>query len=344
MRFTRPLWKTENIAEIMMLHNRRGSFRIRNVLRYGTFIIFGALILFFSLSSKSFFTLSNALLILQQAAPLGIVAIGMTLVLVVAGIDISIGQGMFLVAVVIGTSMEIMKSAAALGSFGSFLVIYSAAILIGAMIGSLNGLFIARFKVIPFLVTLATMGIMRGLALMMEKSRPMYVSELGLVSNGKLYGIPYVVGIFLALVLLGDHVLRRTPYGRQLMAIGNDPQSAQRVGINVTRNVFIAYLLCGIMTGIGAVLEAGQIQSIAMNFASGHEFVVISAVVLGGTSLFGGQGSILPGAILGICLVTTVFNGMTMMNASPYAYAIVRGAIIFLAVMADSVNYKGELR
>lgn len=328
----------------MMLFGRRRSFRIRHVLRYGTFIIFGALILFFSLSSKSFFTLSNALLILQQAAPLGIVAIGMTFVLVVAGIDISIGQGMFLVAVVIGTSMEIMKSAGALGSFSSFLIIYSAAILIGVAIGFFNGLFIARFGVIPFLVTLATMGIMRGLALMIEKSRPLYVSELGLVSNGGLNGIPHVVMIFLALVLLGDHVLRRTPYGRQLMAIGNDPMSAQRVGINVTRNVFIAYMLCGMMTGIGAVLEAGQIQSIAMNFASGHEFVVISAAVLGGTSLFGGKGSILPGAIVGICLVTTVFNGMTMMNASPYAYTIVRGAIIFLAVMADSVNYKGELR
>ena len=332
------------MAEIAMFFVRRGGFRIRHVLRYGTFIIFGALILFFSLSSKSFLTLSNALLILQQAAPLGIVAIGMTFVLIVAGIDISIGQGMFLVAVLIGTSMEIMKAAGVLGSFGSFLIIYSAAIFIGALIGSLNGLFIARFRVIPFLVTLATMGIMRGLALMVEKSRPLYVSELGLVSNGKVYGIPYIVVVFLVLVILFDHVLRRTPYGRHLMAIGNDPLSAQRVGINVTRNVFLAYLLCGMMTGMGAVLAAGQIQSIAMNFASGHEFVVISAAVLGGTSLFGGKGSIFPGAIVGICLVTTVFNGMTMMNASPYAYAIVRGAIIFLAVMADSVNYKGELR
>ncbi len=328
----------------MVLSNRGGQFRLRHVLRYGSFIIFGALILFFGLSSKSFFSSSNALLILQQAAPLGIVAIGMTFVLVVAGIDISIGQGMFLVAVLVGTAIEIMKGAGALGSFGSFLIVYVAAVFIGALIGSLNGLFIARFSVTPFLVTLATMGIMRGLALMVEKSRPLYVSELGLVSNGELYGIPYVVVIFLALVLLGDHVLRRTPYGRELMAIGNDPLSAQRVGINVTRNVFVAYLICGTMTGIGSVLEAGQIQSIAMNFASGHEFVVISAVVLGGTSLFGGKGSVFPGAIIGICLVTTVFNGMTMMNASPYAYTIVRGAIIFLAVMADSVNYKGDLR
>jgi ribose/xylose/arabinose/galactoside ABC-type transport system permease subunit len=323
---------------------RTRGFRFRQVLRYGTFIIFGGLVLFFSLSSKSFFTLSNALLILQQASPMGIVAIGMTFVLVVAGIDISIGQGMFLVAVVIGTGMEAMRAAGALSSFGSFLLIYCAAAFIGALIGSLNGLFVARFRIIPFLVTLATMGIMRGLALMVEKSRPLYVSELGIVSNGGIYGFPYVVVVFLALLLLGDHVLRRTPYGRQLMAIGNDPVSAEKVGISVARKVFVAYLLCGITTGIGAVLEAGQIQSIAMNFASGHEFVVISAAVLGGTSLFGGKGSILPGAIVGICLVTTVFNGMTMMNSSPYAYTIVRGAIIFLAVMADSINYKGELR
>jgi ribose/xylose/arabinose/galactoside ABC-type transport system permease subunit len=272
------------MAELMVFSSGWAKSRLRYVFGYGSFIIFAALILFFSLSSKSFFTFDNALLILQQAASLGIAAIGVTFVLVVAGIDISIGQGMFLVAV---------------------------------LIGSVNGLFIARFKIIPFLVTLATMGIMRGLALIVGKSRPLYVSELGLVSNGKVSGIPYVVIILLVLVGIFDHILRRTPYGRQLMAIGNDLLSAQRVGINVTRNVFVAYLLCGILTGMGAVLAAGQIQSIAMNFASGHEFLVISAAVLGGTSLFGGKGSVFPGAIVGIILVTTVFNGMTMMNASP---------------------------
>ncbi len=332
------------MTEISVVSRRGETFRIHHLLRYGVFIIFGALILFFGLRSRSFLTLSNALLILQQAAPLGIAAIGVTFVLVVAGIDISIGQGMFLVAVLVGTSMEIMKGAGILGPLYSFVAIYVLAVLLGALIGSVNGLFVARFNMIPFLVTLATMGVLRGIALIVEKSRPLYVSELGPVSNGKVCGIPYIVIIFLVLVLVFDHVLRRTPYGRHLMAIGNDLLSAERVGINVTRNVFIAYLICGLMTGIGAVLEAGQIQSIAMNFASGHEFVIISAAVLGGTSLFGGKGSIFPGAIIGICLVTTVFNGMTMMNASPYAYTIVRGAIIFLAVMADSVNYKGDLR
>jgi ribose/xylose/arabinose/galactoside ABC-type transport system permease subunit len=128
------------------------------------------------------------------------------------------------------------------------------------------------------------------------------------------------------------------------LAIGNDPIAAQKVGINVKRNIFFAYLICGMMAGLAGTLSGGQVGSISIYFADGNEFLVISAAVLGGTSLFGGKGSVFPGALIGIILVTTIVNGMTMMNASPYAYKILRATIIFLAVLVDSINYKGQLR
>jgi ribose/xylose/arabinose/galactoside ABC-type transport system permease subunit len=312
--------------------------------RYGIYVVLGVMIIYFSTTNKNFLTLKNAMIILQQAAPLGIAAIGMTFVLIVAGIDISVGQNMYLSAILVGITMEAMKPSGFLGSFWSYVIIYSIALLVGASVGALNGLVISRFKFVPFIASLATMGIARGVGLIVSNSKVYYVEKLSPISNGGIGGIPYVVIVLIALAIVFHYFLRRTPFGRQLMAIGNDPIAAQKVGINVASNIFAAYLICGMLAGLAGVLSAGQVGNVAVFFADGNEFLVISAAVLGGTSLFGGKGSVLPGALIGIILVTTIVNGMTMMNASPYAYKIVRGGIIFLAVMVDSINYKGELR
>ena len=312
--------------------------------QYGIYVVLGAMIVYFSTTNPNFLTVRNAMIILQQAAPLGIAVIGMVFVLVVAGIDISVGQNMFLVATLVGITMNSMRAAGYLGTFRSYLGIYAIALCVGALVGALNGLLVSRFRLVPFIATLATMGIARGVALISANSKVAFVEKLGVVSNGSIGGIPFVVIILLVLAIAFDYVLRRTPYGRQVMAIGADPVAAQKVGIRIDRDVFLAYLICGTLGGLGGVLSAGQVGAVAVYFADGNEFLVISAAVLGGTSLFGGKASVLPGALIGILLVTTIVNGMTMMNASPYAYKIVRGGIIFLAVMVDSLNYKGELR
>jgi len=128
------------------------------------------------------------------------------------------------------------------------------------------------------------------------------------------------------------------------MAIGDSVRNAERAGIKVKRSVVIAYVVCGGLGAIGGILSAGQIGSVAAGFGEGNEFIVISAAVLGGTSLFGGKGSILPGAVIGIILITTIMNGLAMMNASPFIYTIVRGLIIFFAIALDSIGHRGELR
>jgi ribose/xylose/arabinose/galactoside ABC-type transport system permease subunit len=273
--------------------------------------------------------------------PLGIRLPGQ---LITGGIDISIGQNMYLSAIIVALVMDAMKPTGLLGTPASYIVIYGVALLTGAAVGSLNGLLVARFRIVPFIATLATMGIARGVGLVVSNSKVYYVERLSPISNGHILGIPNLVIVMLVLVVVFDHVLRRTPFGRQLMAIGNDSQSARKIGISVDRKVFLAYVICGTLAGLAGVFLAGQVANVAVYFADGSEFLVISAAVLGGTSLFGGKGTVFPGALIGIILVTTIVNGMTMMSASPYAYKIVRGAIIFLAVMVDSVNYKGELR
>jgi ribose transport system permease protein len=128
------------------------------------------------------------------------------------------------------------------------------------------------------------------------------------------------------------------------MAIGNSKDTAKAAGINITRNTIGAYMICGALTGLGGLLSAGQIGAIPSTFGIGNEFAVISATVLGGTSLFGGKANIIPGALLGIVLVTSIMNGLAMMDASSYVYSIVSAVIIFIAVMFDSINYTGQLR
>ena len=313
-------------------------------IKYGVYILFLAMIVFFAVANPRFFSVANLRNILQQAAPLGIATIGMTFVLVIAGIDISVGQTMYLSAILVAIGMESMSAAGYLGTLGSYFIVFAIALGVGASVGFLNGLLIARLRIIPFIATLATMGMARGIGLIVSGSKVYYVEKLSPISNGRFYGVPYVVIILIVLLLVLDHVLRRTPFGRQLMAIGNDAPAASKIGIHVVRNKWIAYTICGTLAGLAGVLLAGQVANVAVYFADGSEFLVISAAVLGGTSLFGGKGSVLPGALVGILLVTTIVNGMTMMNVSPYAYKIVRGGIIFLAVLVDSVNYRGELR
>ena len=331
----------------MNLRNIRQKKEIISlVARYGIFVVFGLLVVLFSLSNERFFTIENLFLILQQASPLGIAVVGMVFVLIVVGIDISVGRSMFFISTIIGfliTTTHVIPESLFSGMSG-FLLVYAIAIILGVLIGGVNGLFVTKFKMLPFIVTLATGSILRGVGLKISGSASISVSVLGGVSNGRLGSIPIVLIIFVLTAVLFDYVLRQTVYGRHLMAIGNSFQNAERAGIHVQRNIIAAYMICGCLGAIGGILSAGQIGSVAAGFGEGNEFIVISAAVLGGTSLFGGKGNILPGAIVGILLISTIMNGLAMVNASPYVYTIVRGVIIFLAVALDSIESTRELR
>lgn len=331
-----------------MEKNNASTFRkkiIPNAARYGVFIIFGFMFILFALSNEYFFTFKNIFLILQQASPLGIGVIGMTFVLVLASIDISVGRNMFFAATIIAFLSKINFFAPEMfGSIWGYVAVCLICISIGVMIGLINGLLYTKFKITPFIVTLATGYILRGFALMISGSASPNLTLISKLSNGSIGMVPYVLIIFIVVAIIFDFVLRKTTFGRHLMAIGNSPEAAKKAGIKVERNTIISFMICGGLGALGGILSAGQIGSVTLSFGEGNEFIIISAAVLGGTSLFGGKGNIIPGAIIGIVLITTIMNGLSMINASPYIYTLVRAFIIFLAVMVDSIKHKGELR
>jgi len=319
---------------------------LSKVTRYGVYVVLVFLVVVFSLASERFFTIENGLLILQQASPMGIAVVGMVFVLLVVGIDISVGRSMFFIATLVGfliTKWGIIPEAYFSDMRGPCLTL-GLVLILGSAVGFINGFLVTRLRILPFIATLATGSILRGFGLHLSGSASINVSPLGELSNGRVGPIPNVLIIFVLVLIVFDFVLRHTTYGRHLMAIGNSPRNAERAGIRANRNIIIAYIICGGLGALGGILSAGQIGSVAASFGEGNEFIVISAAVLGGTSLFGGKGNIIPGAIIGIILITTIMNGLAMMNASPFVYTIVRGVIIFFAIALDSMQRRGELR
>lgn len=324
---------------------KRGSLA-SFAIKYGVYTIFVIMMVAFSLSNKNFLTLSNILLLLEQSAPIMIGVIGMSFVMMDGGIDISAGSNMYLSAAVSALVMQAMyNSSGNIHSFWQYALLLLISMCVGALLGVFNGLVISKFKLVPFIVTLITTSVARGLGIFFTNDKLIIVNSMGFKFNDKRFlGISVLVVIALVILLIAHFVMKYTTYGCQLKAQGNNHEAAQKMGINTRRNTLIAYIICGAMFGLAGILSAGENGSVPTAFAEGDEFIMIPAAVLGGVSLFGGKGTVIPGCIIGILLINTIVNGLTMMAANPYVYTIVRGIIIFIAVALDSMNYKGEIR
>ncbi len=309
---------------------------IQTVYKCGIYIIFIIVFLYFSFSSSRFLTARNMVNILQQSAPIGIATTGMVFVLLTAGVDISVGAVMYCCAILAGLMLA--------DGYNPLLAVLVST-LVGAVIGSLNGFVITKWKIVPFITTLAVLGIARGIGLLAGGTRTIFIkSAAKKIATIKVLDFPVVILVMIAVMLIGHFVLSKTVFGRQLYAVGNDPRAAAKIGIPVDRIVFSVYVISGGLAGLAAVISAAQVGSVPISFAVGNEFLAISAAVLGGVSFFGGKGRIIPGAVMGVLLIYVILNGLTMINASPYAYNIFRSVIIFIAVLVDSVNNKGAIR
>lgn len=315
-------------------------------IKYGVYTIFLLMMIAFSLSNKNFLTLSNILLLLEQSAPIMIGVIGMSFVMMDGGIDISAGSNMYLSAAISALVMRSMyNSTGNIHSFWQYALLMLIALCVGALLGVFNGVIISRFRLVPFIVTLITTSVARGLGMFFTDAQLIIINSMGFKYNDKRFlGVSVLIVIALVILLAAHFVMKYTTYGCQLKAQGNNHEAAQKMGINIRRNTLIAYIICGAMFGLAGILSAGENGSVPTAFAFGDEFIMIPAAVLGGISLFGGKGNIIPGCIIGILLINTIVNGLTMMAANPYVYTIVRGIIIFIAVALDSMNYKGEIR
>lgn len=294
-------------------------------------VLFALVILVFAvLGGSSFFSLQNFSNILLQSSGTAIVAIGMTFVLLTAGVDLSVGSVMF-VAVAVSGKMIFNDQPIWMG--------FLAAAGVGLVAGSINAFFITRFKIVAFVVTLAMLFVGRGFGLWLTRTRAMNmpdaVTELGAT---KLLGVPVPVLVFAVVCMVAHIVLTRTRFGRQVYAVGNDPEAARKAGINVSGVLFVVYVICGLCAALSGLVSLTQTGAVSPTFGDKKEFTAIAAAVLGGTSLFGGRGSVFPGTVLGAVLIQTVENGLVILNANVYIYPLVTSSIIFLAVLVDSLR------
>lgn len=297
-------------------------------------LLFAGVVVFFGFQSSKFLEPRNLMNIAAQASSTGIVAVGMTFVLLTAGVDLSVGAIMFVAAAVAG------KIALAGFPMGVALL---AMLGVAGVFGAFNSFFITRIGVAAFIVTLATLFIGRGLGLRITQTRAMNLPDSFLrLGSERWLGVPLPVWIF-AVVLIAAHcVLTRTPFGRQVYAVGHDSEAARKAGVRSGQVLVAVYLISAVCAAIAAMVSLGQLGAVSPKFGEQKEFAAIAAAVLGGTSLFGGRGNVLPGTLLGALLIQTVENGLIIVNANPYLYPMVISSVIFTAVLLESFRNRAK--
>ncbi len=301
------------------------------LLRNAPAFLFLSAVVAFGVQAPAFLEPANLLNILLQVSSAAIAATGMTFVLLAAGIDLSVGSVMFVSAALAG------KLALSGGSLAIVILVVPA---VGVACGAINALFITRLRIQAFIATLAALYLWRGLGLWITRTRAMNLPESLLqLGTARPFGIPAPVIIFCAVVASAHLVLTRTPFGRQIYAIGNDREAADKAGIATGRIVAIVYMLSGLCAALGGLVSVAQLGAVSPTFGNQREFAAIAAAVLGGTSLFGGRGRVFPGTVLGAVLIQTVENGLVIINANPYVYPLIMSAIIFLSVFTDSARH-----
>lgn len=293
-------------------------------------LLFAAVVALFAAQSDRFLTLATATRVLEQSAPTIVVAAGMTFVLLTAGVDLSVGATMFIGA---GVAGHLALAGWPLG------VCALAMVGVGLACGGVNAFLVTRLRLVAFVATLATLYIGRGLGRVITETRAMNLPDVFLaLGSARVLEVPVPVWIAAVVVLTGQWTLSSTPFGRQLYALGASPDAARTLGLPTSRLTASVYIISGVCASVGGLLALAQLGAVSPRFGEFYEFDAITASVLGGTSLFGGQGRIFPGAVLGALLVKTIFAGLVIVQADPYLYPLVTSGIIFAAVLVDSLR------
>ena len=296
--------------------------------KYGIYFAFALLTGVMSFISPPFRTLSNIENILQQSSVNGIMAVGMTLVIITAGIDLSVGSVLALSAVV-ATSFAHPDT-------HSLIVPILLGLLVGLTCGTVSGVLIAKRRLAPFIVTLGMMTVARGLALVYTNGRPVInlSDAYDKIGGGYLAQLPVPTLIFFFVVMVGAFILHFTRFGRYVYAVGGNELAAKVSGINTDRILIGVYALTGALAGLAGIVLSSRVMSGSPATGAGYELDAIAAVVIGGTSLSGGRGSI-SGTVVGALIIGVMNNGLDLLNVSSYWQQIVKGVIIVLAVLLD---------
>lgn len=308
--------------------------------RFAPIIFLLLLVIFFSILEPGFRTRDNLFLVMRQQSFIGIIAVGMTFVILTAGIDLSVGSMLAFAGIVCASAAKGSRALSAPKDEGGIHVLYAllAAIGIGLFLGLLQGFFIGKMHIPAFIVTLGGLGAWRGATLVWTGGQPLSVFSQDFTHWGKGYalGVPIPVLIFVGMVILAHIVLKYSQYGRWIYALGGNPEAARLSGLNTTLLTMSVYVISGICVGISAFLLTSRLNSAEQVAGQNYELLAIAAVVMGGTSLFGGEGGVL-GTFVGAMLLGVLNNGLIQLNVSPNYQPIIVGGIIVLSVYVDQL-------
>ena len=296
------------------------------VKRFGLLLVYLMLIVGLSLLSDRFLTSSNQINILRQATINGIVAVGMTLVILTAGIDLSVGSVLALSAVI---GADLLKRGIPVP------VAVLAALGVGALAGLVNGIIITRGKIPPFIATLGMLTVARGLTLMYTGGQPFtgFPASFREIGAGAVGPLPMPIIIAALVFLVVSLMLRRTRYGEYIYLLGDNPVAARLAGINTDLMITLVYVISGLCAALAGLILIARLDSAQPVIGQGYEFNAIAAVVVGGTSFSGGEGTLF-GTLLGTLLIETLGNGLNLLNVSPLWEQVVKGVVIALALLS----------
>ena len=324
---------SERVTSLSLRERVPSSLRLQEGLALIALLI--VIMIAMAFLSPDFFNSRNLLNLLVASSTISMIAVFTTMLMVGGGLDLSVAANAALTGIVIAELQE------PLGIWGATGV----ALLVSALVGALNGFFVTVVRINPFITTLGTMSLARGIAFVLADGLtvPVFDETFVQLGEGVIGGIPIPVIVTLGLFVLAWVLMRFTTYGRAMYAIGGNAEASGMAGLPVNRYRFIAYLLSGLSAGIAGVFLTSRLYAAAPQAAQGYELSVIAAVVLGGTSLVGGKGTIL-GTLIGVLILATLNNGMSLLSLSTDYQQIIQGAVLLLAVGLDQLRYGSVMR
>lgn len=304
---------------------------------YGIIIAFLAELLIFTSVSEHFLTPTNLINVTLQTSIIAIIAVGMTFVILTAGIDLSVGSLVAMSGVICALLLKLE-----IPVWFALVVGIGGGVLLGVASGAFSGLFITKFNITPFIATLAMMTIWRGAAYMVVGGRPVWglPEAFDFLGSGRLAGIPFPTVVMIVVYSVAWFVLAHTPFGRHVYAVGGNAEAARLAGIRTNKVILWVYMICGGLAALSGVLLASRMSSGQPNAGLMYELDVIATVVVGGTSLFGGRGSIV-GTFFGAMLIGVLRNGLNLVGVGSYFQQVVLGVVILLAVILDQFRKEG---
>jgi len=300
---------------------------------WGLFIVFTVICAIFATLSPIFLKTTNLINIVRQVSVIGTAAVGMAILMISGGIDLSVGSQIAFSGLVVAIMMNQIN-----------LPIWMAvaiALLASIVIGYINSFLVTKAKIPPLIATLGMMNALRGLGYVITGGYPIYDFPKNFIMLGKGYigPIPIPVIIMLVVFIFGYILMRKTPLGRYLYSLGGNEEATRLSGIDIAKSRFIAYSICALLTSLAGLILLARINSAQPSVGSGYEMDVITAVVLGGVSISGGEGKI-PNVLLGVLIIGVISNGLILLNVHDYYQMVIKGLTLLLAVAIDKLSEK----